>query len=120
MTSNDVGYNGWTNYETWCVGLWINNDQGWQEMTHDRLREAVGEVVVGDQGYEERDVPLLDWEAGAIVRELVEETIDPDPDGASTTAGLGHDLLGHALDRVNWSELGASFLQDIAEQDDQS
>ena len=21
-------YNGWTNYETWNVNLWLNNDQG--------------------------------------------------------------------------------------------
>ena len=28
-------YNGWTNYETWAVNLWIDNDQGsytyWRE-----------------------------------------------------------------------------------------
>ena len=24
----DVSYNGWENYETWNVALWINNDQG--------------------------------------------------------------------------------------------
>ena len=24
----DTEYNGWTNYETWNVALWINNDQG--------------------------------------------------------------------------------------------
>ena len=24
----DTSYNGWENYETWNVALWINNDQG--------------------------------------------------------------------------------------------
>jgi len=24
----DISYNGWENYETWNVALWINNDQG--------------------------------------------------------------------------------------------
>ena len=26
----DTEYNGWTNYETWNVALWIDNDQGLQ------------------------------------------------------------------------------------------
>jgi len=26
--SDEQGYNGWTNYETWCVNLWLTNDQG--------------------------------------------------------------------------------------------
>ena len=33
---------------------------GWPGL--EALRKAVGEVVVGDKGYEERDVPLKDWE----------------------------------------------------------
>ena len=28
MTHDDDGYNGWTNYETWNVALWIQNTEG--------------------------------------------------------------------------------------------
>ncbi len=31
-------YNGWKNYETWNVALWIQNDQGW----HDIACEVTG------------------------------------------------------------------------------
>ena len=24
----ETSYNGWTNYETWNVALWVNNDEG--------------------------------------------------------------------------------------------
>ncbi len=33
---SDTAYNGWKNYETWNVALWIGNDEG----LHDTAREC--------------------------------------------------------------------------------
>ena len=52
----DTTYNGWTNYETWNVGLWLGNDQGLYEMArramdYDHLVEmltCIGSETTGD------------------------------------------------------------------------
>jgi hypothetical protein len=31
----DTTYNGWTNYETWNVALWINNEEGLYELARE-------------------------------------------------------------------------------------
>lgn len=36
-------YNGWTNYETWNVALWLDNEQGMQEHFNERAADYVEE-----------------------------------------------------------------------------
>ena len=32
---SDTEYNGWTNYETWNVALWIQNDEGFYSLARE-------------------------------------------------------------------------------------
>ena len=35
-----MSYNGWANYPTWCVALWLDNDEG----TYNAVRDDIGHV----------------------------------------------------------------------------
>ena len=41
-----MSYNGWTNYETWAVALWIDNEQATYQTAREIVR-AQGLIAVG-------------------------------------------------------------------------
>ena len=45
----DISYNGWENYETWNVALWLQNDYGLYSIAQrcDDYQDFVNEVGVG-------------------------------------------------------------------------
>ena len=81
-TPDEKGYNGWKNYETWNVVLWISNDMGLYSFvrsckfrSYDKFVEAMREegitetpdrVAYNDSGL---DFPRLD----EFIRETVNE-----------------------------------------------
>jgi hypothetical protein len=86
----NAGFNGWTNYETWCVHLWLTNDEASYNPSREIARESE------DAG-----------EAAQALKEFVE---DANPYGDE--ANLYTDLLNAALSPVNWYEIAEALRED--------
>jgi hypothetical protein len=83
MATETTTYNGWKNRETWCISLWLDNEEPTYRWLHD--------LVAG---------PGTDYHKANTLRDMVEGE-NPLADSASVYS----DLLGAALGRVDWLEI---------------
>ena len=79
-------YEGWRNYETWAVNLWLANDEG--------IYNGARELDLSDDAERE-------------LRDYVESILW----GDEAPAGLAADLIGHALAYVDWAAVVESVRQ---------
>jgi hypothetical protein len=101
-------YNGWRNYETWAVGLWLDNDEGthsyWRQAARESYRDA--EATCGLTRKQAARADLADR-----LRAEVEE-------GAPEQSGLYADLLHAALSEIDWHEIAEGYLEDFGPDDE--
>lgn len=112
---SENGYNGWTNYPTWAVALWIGNEQASSEqaaeMASSARKQAPYASQVADGIWTEEQATrynLADSVKGWVVDWTPEEG-GWNPDLGATMAS---DLLGYAFDQVNWQEIADSLLSE--------
>ena len=90
------GYNGWANYETWLVNVWIDNDFG-----SDYWHEVATELYEHDDPDKSRR--LL---ADQMENEIGEHTPE--------LKGLYADMLNAAFSEVDWDEIAGHYIDDVA------
>ncbi len=103
------GYNGWSNYETWAVGMFLDGNydgEGTYLEVLELVRESAQDSSASTIWTEEQaalfsvEDALTDW-----ARERIEGDLE----------GIAADLLRSALDAVDWTELAEHKLAEVRE-----
>ena len=100
---NKKEYNGWYNWETWCVNLWMDNDQG----SHEMWREVARDSIDADEG--------TNWFYFEDVLKGYLEALQETMINSDENMGLIHDLLGGAISEVNTREISMHWIADELE-----
>jgi len=100
-------YNGWKNYPTWCVNLWLSNDEPLYREALERVRCCSDDLEVPSYFTQEE---ALRFSVADTFKDWVTDELAPDL-GASFAA----DLLGYALGEVDWHEIADAWLETAAE-----
>jgi hypothetical protein len=103
--------NGWTNYETWVVNLWLDNDAG----THDYWLR-VASYIYRQEAKEQKHFTKLEDAVSILAEKLKndhEEAKDEILSNANLSASLWADLLGAALSEANWHEIAEGLLENV-------
>jgi hypothetical protein len=110
--SRDGTYNGYANYETWLVKVWIDNDQGnvdhWVEQAKDLYTNKAEDTKYFTK--REEATILLAEDMKEYYEERMPESISSDNIG-----GLWADLLHSALSDVVWIELSGMIMETALE-----
>lgn len=102
-------YEGYENYETWCVSLWVSNDHQtyifWRDAADWQLSVASEELKAS------LDHPST--RRAAVIALAIEMNEFVRAGSVPCELSLASDLLSMALDRVNWVEIAEEFFPDL-------
>lgn len=101
-------YNGYMNYETWCVALWLDNDENAQTHWNERAQEIWDEL--GDRRDYDKSIDRdgqASYDLATELQDCIEGALPPGLDG------MFKDLLTSALNVVNWDEIARGYIEEV-------
>lgn len=105
-----MSYNGWKNYETWAVGMFLDGNYT-GEGTYREVLEVTTNAVAGSHGQDESYSPV--YAVADALEQYVRDEVE------TGEASLASDLLGAALSEVNWRELADHKVEEVTENEAQ-
>ena len=108
MEEKEQRYNGWTNYETWAVALWLGDEQTTSDYWASVADECKAEATEAEQ------VAAGTWTVDEATRFSLAERLREDVESGSPLeeASLYSDLLNSAIQSVNWDEIASAQLEE--------
>jgi len=106
-------YGQWTNYETWVVNLWMDNERGQQDYWLEEARQCFDEAAA------DGCLTRADKAAIALADRIKDEYEDAATEmlrQANYETGSLSDLLNGALGAVNWDQIARSWVEKMGEQ----
>jgi hypothetical protein len=97
-------YNGYTNYETWNVGLWIDNEQGSYNYVYSLASECFEDAEEDRYNSKEENAII---KLAEQIKNYVEE-MNPLTDDTSLFSGL----LNAALGEVDWYDIAETWIKE--------
>lgn len=110
---SDKTYNGWTNYETWNVKLWMDNDQGSQEYWAEQAQSAWDDADADQNGFPQTRESCAAGALAEVLKEHFENEMADVLEAGKVSATMWADLLGAALSEVNWHEIAESLIGEV-------
>lgn len=109
-SAQEQGYNGWTNYETWVVALWLDNEEG----SYNYWREVLAEIREESQdgGLRSEYSPSSVTDDDLVRYELADRLKDQHEEFMPEVEGVYSDLLNAALSEVNWGEIAGNMMEE--------
>lgn len=118
MATDTKTYNGYKNYETWCVNLWLSNEEptcrACREIAAQCRKDAPDHANAKPtaQRYGSATKPMWTIDEAArfttadALKAFVEENCLPD-----LGATMASDMLSAAMEEVDWVEVADAFLE---------
>jgi hypothetical protein len=110
--TDDRTYNGWTNYETWLVALWIGDeptsDDEWQKVAKKYLAKAMlpRDLSRGDRPTNGEQVIASRNTAQALQDHFRDSEVRPE------LKGIWAAMLDATMNEVNWSEIATRMVEE--------
>ena len=95
-------YNGWTNYETWCINLWLTNDENSVDYWTAEAADIYGKAKA-KKPFTRKEQAVY-YMAESLKEQI--EGIVPE------LTGMFADLLNAALSEVDWREIAEHWIDD--------